>query len=108
MTPQKSILKGSKRILVNSFFKEFKSDFNLFLFTDGFQDQFGGVKDKKYSFRRLLELFEANINLPLEEQGRIIENEFEKWIGDNQQTDDVTILSVTREIINFDEHEDLS
>ncbi len=40
--------------------------------------------------------------------GRIIENEFEKWIGDNQQTDDVTILSVTREIINFDEHEDLS
>lgn len=92
----------------NSFFKEFKSDFNLFLFTDGFQDQFGGVKDKKYSFRRLLELFEANINLPLEEQGRIIENEFEKWIGDNQQTDDVTILSVTREIINFDEHEDLS
>lgn len=91
----------------NSFFKEFKSDYNLFLFTDGFQDQFGGVKDKKYSFRRLLELFEASINLPLAEQGRIVENEFQNWIGDNQQTDDVTILSVTREIINFDEHEDL-
>ena len=92
----------------SSFFKEFKSDINLFLFSDGFQDQFGGAKDKKYSFRRLLELFEANINLPLEEQGKIIENEFEKWIGDNQQTDDVTILSVTREIINFDDHENLS
>ena len=92
----------------STFFKEFKSNFNLFLFTDGFQDQFGGANDKKYSFRRLLELFEANINLPLEEQGKIIENEFERWIGNNQQTDDVTILSVTREIINFDDHENLS
>jgi len=92
----------------NSYFVEFQSDFNLFLFSDGFQDQFGGPKDKKYSFRRLIELFEANINLPLREQGKIIESDFENWIGDNQQTDDVTVLSVTRKIINFDDHEDLS
>lgn len=92
----------------NSYFKEFQSEFNLFLFTDGFQDQFGGPKDKKYSFRRLIELFEVNINLPLVEQGRIIESDFENWIGNNQQTDDVTILSVTRKMINFDDHENLS
>lgn len=92
----------------NSYFKEFNSEYNLFLFTDGFQDQFGGPKDKKYSFRRLIELFESNINLPLSEQSRIIENDFENWIGNNQQTDDVTILSVTREIINFTGHENLS
>jgi PAS domain S-box-containing protein len=92
----------------NTYFKEFHNDFNLFLFSDGFQDQFGGPKDKKYSFRRLIELFEANINLPLTEQGRIIEADFENWIGDKEQTDDVTILSVTRKIINFDDNEDLS
>ncbi len=91
----------------NTYFKEFKNEFNLFLFTDGYQDQFGGPNDKKYSFRRLLELFEMNINLPLSEQGRIIENDFNSWIGNNQQTDDVTILSVSREIINFDDNEDL-
>lgn len=91
----------------NSYFKEFNKSYNLFLFTDGFQDQFGGPKDKKYSFRRLLELFEVNINLPLNEQSRIIEDDFNNWIGDNQQTDDVTILSVTREIVNFTNHEDL-
>lgn len=92
----------------NSYYKEFNNEYNLFLFTDGFQDQFGGPKDKKYSFRRLLELFEVNINLPLSEQSRIIEKDFENWTGNNQQTDDVTILSVTREIINFTDNEDLS
>jgi len=91
----------------NTYYKEFQNEFNLFLFTDGFQDQFGGPKDKKYSFRRLIELFEVNINLPLTEQGRIIENDFENWIGTNQQTDDVTILSVTREIIKFTDDENL-
>ena len=83
----------------NSYFKEFTTDYYLFLFSDGFQDQFGGSNDKKYSFRRLIDLFEANINLPLNEQRKIIESDFDHWIGDTQQTDDVTVLSVMREII---------
>ena len=72
----------------------FTTDFSLFLFTDGFQDQFGGSNDKKYSFRRLLELFESNIFLPLSEQRSMIEDNFNRWIGKTQQTDDVTIISV--------------
>lgn len=81
----------------NTHYANFSSTFNLFLFTDGFQDQFGGPKDKKYSFRRLLELLEANINLPLEEQRKMIEADFQQWIGDNTQTDDVSILSIKRQ-----------
>ncbi|HIP37692.1 MAG TPA: hypothetical protein EYG85_12650, partial [Crocinitomix sp.] len=83
----------------NTHFASFTSDFNIFLFSDGFQDQFGGAKDKKYSFRRLLELFEGNINLPLVEQQRLITDSFEKWIGDTEQTDDVTVVSVKRAIL---------
>ncbi len=79
-------------------YANFTSDYNLFLFTDGFQDQFGGPKDKKYSFRRLLELFEANIYLPLSEQRKMIEESFTKWTGTNQQTDDVTVISVKKKI----------
>jgi len=75
-------------------FATFDNDINVYLFSDGFQDQFGGVKDKKFSFRRLIELFEANINLPLKEQQRLITETFDNWIGDSEQTDDVTILSV--------------
>ncbi len=78
----------------NTHFASFENDFNLYLFSDGFQDQFGGVKDKKFSFRRLIELFESNINLPLKEQQRLITETFDHWIGNTEQTDDVTILSV--------------
>lgn len=75
-------------------YASFSSNFTLFLFTDGFQDQFGGPKDKKYSFRRLLELFESNINMPLKEQRKMIDDNFDRWIGKNTQTDDVSIIAV--------------
>ena len=80
----------------NTHFATFENDYSLYLFSDGFQDQFGGVKDKKFSFRRLIELFESNVNLPMDEQQRLIQETFEKWIGDYEQTDDVTVLSVKR------------
>jgi PAS domain S-box-containing protein len=69
-------------------------DSTLYLLTDGFQDQFGGNKDKKFSFRRVLETFEENIRLPLNEQSYMIEEEFEKWKQDAVQTDDVTIIAL--------------
>lgn len=80
----------------NTHFANFTSDYNLFLFSDGFQDQFGGAKDKKYSFRRLLELFEENVNLPFDVQQKLIAESFDKWIGKTEQTDDVTVVSVKR------------
>lgn len=77
-------------------YTEFQDDYQLFLFSDGFQDQFGGPKDKKYSFRRLLELLEANINLPLAEQLKMIESDLVQWVGSNAQTDDITMISVKK------------
>ena len=82
----------------NTHYANFENSYNLFLITDGFQDQFGGPKDKKFSFRRLLELLESNINLPLKEQRKMIENDFDQWIGDNEQTDDVSILSIRKKL----------
>ena len=85
-------------ISYNTHFASFKSDVNLLLFTDGFQDQFGGARDKKFSFKRLLELFEENIQLPLLSQQRLISETFDKWIGTTEQTDDVTVVSVKRKL----------
>jgi PAS domain S-box-containing protein len=65
----------------------------VYLLTDGFQDQFGGIKNKRFSFRRLLELFESNTRLPLSEQKNMIEEEFDKWKLQFEQTDDVTIIA---------------
>ena len=74
----------------------FDENCTLYLFTDGFQDQFGGRKEKKFSIRRLLEMFDDNIRLPLSEQSKMINDEFETWKGDEPQTDDVTIIGVRK------------
>ncbi len=70
----------------------------VYLFTDGFQDQFGGPKNKKHSFRRMLNLFESNVNLSLEDQRMMIEGEFDQWMANQPQTDDVTVIGIQRKL----------
>ncbi len=74
----------------------FNDQSTVYLFTDGFQDQFGGTKNKKFTFRRLLELFESNIRLPLKEQKPMIQDEFNYWKQQFEQTDDVTIIALKK------------
>jgi hypothetical protein len=77
-------------------YNNIEPDTTLYLFTDGFQDQFGGLQNKKFSIRRLLELFIQNISLPLSSQQLIIEEEFNSWKEQNEQTDDVTIIGLRK------------
>lgn len=79
-------------------FTELTTNDTVYLFSDGFQDQFGGPKNKKYSFRRLLELLDANVNLCLEDQRMMIEGEFDQWMENQPQTDDVTIMGIRRKL----------
>lgn len=46
----------------------------------------------------MLELFKENINLPMGEQERIISESLDRWIGDGDQTDDVTVVSIIRKV----------
>ncbi|HLU86993.1 MAG TPA: SpoIIE family protein phosphatase [Taishania sp.] len=68
----------------------------IYLLTDGFQDQFGGIHNKKYSLRRLMELINQNVSLPLAIQGEFLEEEFESWKNKNEQTDDATIVALRK------------
>ena len=65
----------------------------LISFTDGFPDQFGGVKGKKFKYRPFKELF-LNHNDSLTNQCKKLENQFEQWRGDMEQTDDVCVVAV--------------
>ena len=57
----------------------------LYLFSDGYPDQFGGPKRKKYRYRRFREkLMEIHQDSP-EEQARALSTEFNQWIGDGRQ-----------------------
>ncbi len=66
----------------------------IYTFTDGFADQFGGEKGKKYKYKKLQEKLLELKDLPMTDQKNILEKEFEKWRGNLEQVDDVLIIGV--------------
>ena len=73
---------------------ELKEQDTIYLFSDGFVDQFGGENRKKYktpSFKKLLLSVQTK---SLEEQKLIIDNAFETWRGKNEQIDDVCVIGI--------------
>jgi Two component regulator propeller./Stage II sporulation protein E (SpoIIE)./Y_Y_Y domain. len=66
----------------------------FYLFSDGYQDQFGGDFDKKYLsshfYLTLLEIHE----LPMLNQKEILEKKLKEWIKDDIQTDDITVMGI--------------
>jgi len=66
----------------------------IYLMTDGYPDQFGGDKGKKYKYKQLEDLLLANSNKPLEEQKNILAQSFDNWKGTLEQVDDVTIIGI--------------
>jgi ligand-binding sensor domain-containing protein/serine phosphatase RsbU (regulator of sigma subunit) len=66
----------------------------VYLFTDGYADQFGGPKGKKFKHKQLEQILVEIIHLPMEEQKQILEKRFEEWRGNLEQVDDVTAIGV--------------
>jgi len=66
----------------------------LYLYTDGYPDQFGGAKGKKFKYKQLEEMLLANHTFNLEEQATQLDKRFEEWRGDLEQVDDVCVLGI--------------
>jgi serine phosphatase RsbU (regulator of sigma subunit) len=66
----------------------------LYLITDGYADQFGGPKGKKFKYKQLEGLINEIAALPLNEQHAELEKRFEAWRGDLEQVDDVLIIGL--------------
>ena len=66
----------------------------IYLFTDGYADQFGGEKGKKMGYNtfreKLLEIFEKDMNA----QNEILNEDFEKWKDTEEQVDDVCVIGI--------------
>lgn len=66
----------------------------VYTLTDGFADQFGGPKGKKFMYKKLKDLLIAITNLPSEEQYLQLKTAFEEWKGDLEQVDDVSLIGI--------------
>jgi len=66
----------------------------LFLFTDGFADQFGGPKAKKFKYKQFQDLLLANSLKPMQEQLSQLTSSFETWKGSLEQVDDVCVIGI--------------
>ncbi len=66
----------------------------LYLFTDGFPDQFGGLHGKKLKYKALKELLINIYKDPLTEQKNTLTSAFNNWKGKHEQVDDVCIMGI--------------
>ncbi len=66
----------------------------LYLHTDGFIDQFGGPKGKKYKRSQLYSFLSGIAHLEMEEQCLQLKNEFINWQGNQEQVDDVCFVGI--------------
>jgi serine phosphatase RsbU (regulator of sigma subunit) len=66
----------------------------LYLFSDGFADQFGGPQNKKYKKSNILQLIENVHTKTMDEQKEHFKQEFRSWKGSLKQTDDVTMIGI--------------
>lgn len=66
----------------------------IYLFSDGFADQFGGPDGKKFLLKRFRDLLLSICEKPMSEQQVIIHQTFEDWKGKEEQIDDVLVIGV--------------
>lgn len=71
-----------------------KPNDQIYLFSDGFPDQIGGDRAKKYMTKKFKAFLLEQSVKPMAEQKAIVDMEFYKWKGNQKQIDDVTIIAV--------------
>ena len=66
----------------------------FYMFSDGYADQFGGAKGKKFTKKRYKELLLSMQHEPMSNQKNILENTMDTWLGELQQIDDVLVMGI--------------
>ena len=66
----------------------------FYIFTDGYADQFGGSKGKKYMMKNFQQMLLKIACLPINEQEKILDKTIEDWRGSHEQVDDILVIGV--------------
>jgi PAS domain S-box-containing protein len=73
---------------------ELKKGDAIYLFTDGFADQFGGERGKKFMYKRFRDTLVSIQDHSMEEQKTLLFNTLESWKGELEQVDDVLVIGI--------------
>lgn len=87
----KNYVGGAKENFETKEFKLKEGD-TVYLFTDGYADQFGGVKGKKFMYKRLQKVLINNFNETLENQKIKLDDILADWVEGHEQIDDISIM----------------
>ena len=84
---------GNEKVFITSNIILEKDDL-IYLFSDGYHDQFGSAKNKKFKKKKLVHLLKDISSLSLKNQRLILKENFLEWKGKFKQTDDITIIGL--------------
>ncbi|MEA3460723.1 MAG: SpoIIE family protein phosphatase, partial [Bacteroidota bacterium] len=73
---------------------ELKENDSIYVFSDGYVDQYGGEHRKKFKTHKFKDLLLSVHSESMEKQRQIIDNTFEEWRGSNEQIDDVCVIGI--------------
>jgi len=73
---------------------QLREEDSLYMFSDGYADQFGGPEGKKFKYRRFRHLLLSIYNQPMELQKQVLESSINDWKGSHEQVDDILVLGV--------------
>jgi ligand-binding sensor domain-containing protein/serine phosphatase RsbU (regulator of sigma subunit) len=93
-TDKMPIGKGEQSASFRLFELEMKSADTLYLYTDGYADQFGGKNGKKFKYKQLQELLLRHNGKPMDEQRAIFERAINEWKGSLEQIDDILLIGI--------------
>ncbi|MEM6297626.1 MAG: PAS domain-containing protein, partial [Bacteroidota bacterium] len=93
-TPIGGIQKEKRRMFTKHKIDLKDKETTFYLFSDGFQDQFGGENDRKFGGKRFRALLESIHTLPMKEQQEILLQTHDNWRGDGSQLDDILVTGI--------------
>jgi serine phosphatase RsbU (regulator of sigma subunit) len=67
---------------------------SVYMYTDGYADQFGGPKGKKFKYKKFQELLLENHLKPMNNQRTTLEHTINQWRGDLEQVDDILVIGI--------------
>jgi serine phosphatase RsbU (regulator of sigma subunit) len=66
----------------------------VYIFSDGYQDQFGGERDTKFMVGRYKKLLLANHTKTVGEQVQVLDDTIEDWMAESKQIDDILVIGI--------------